>query len=564
MASIRTFETPALALRPTETGVEATAATARRVGGFYNQQASALQQLGRDTESLGSYVGGAYREAGSKIGGGITAAGDSYVNFMDHKEISHGAATFAEMQDNLTNKWNDFAKNSDPNDPSVAAKFRETVLQPALDNFTGGGFTTEKSQQWAEGHAAALREHMFQKTSADMSTLAGVAVRQNVQKAAAHMSNTALNDPSSVPFLLESVDHSVGGIVGSSPNISAVDAARVNSEVSTSTKAAIVKYGAIGAIQKSGDPERTAEEWTKKYPDYIDGAEAKTLASNARQQIRARNYDYETNRRRNKEIAQDKSTEATNQYLIDVRSQDPRLAGDPTAKRILNDTTLTKTDKNNLLNLVDRQLKPETDARLSQQTFVGLLREMRAPDADPEKVMQKAWDARLLDPGKPGSMSEKDFNQFRAEVVARKTPDGAALEHDRGQFFKNYGTAIAGPSYTPAIGDPKVYNAEMDARRVEADLKKKGLDPHLAYDPASPYFLGDPKRIAKWSSSMQQDLQERATAPKSVNLTGDGSQITGIETKEVPISRDAPRTAGSTYMTPMGQMKWTGTGWVKP
>ena len=51
----------------------------------------------------------------------------------------------------------------------------------------------------------------------------------------------------------------------------------------------------------------------------------------------------------------------------------------------------------------------------------------------------------------------------------------------------------------------------MDARRVENDLKRKGLDPHLAYDPASPYFLGDPKRIAKWSSSMQQDCKPAAS-----------------------------------------------------
>jgi len=511
MANIRSFDTPQLGLRPTETGVESRAATARRVGGFYNQEASALQQLGRDTESLGSFEGQQFKEAGSKIGSGIAAAGDAYVNFEDHQQISHGLATFAQLQDDLTNQWNQTAKNADPNDPSVAAKFRETVLQPALDKFSEG-FTTEKSQAWAEGHTAALQQHMFQKTAGDMSTLAGIAVRKNLTDATTHMSNTAMNDPSSVPFLLESVDHSVNGVVGSSPTLSAVDAARVSAEVSTSTKAAIVKFGAIGAIQKSGDPEKTAEEWTKKYPDYIDGAEAKALAGNARQQIRARNYDFEQNRRREKEVATDKSTELTNQYLIDVRSKDPRISGDPTAAKILNDPSLTKQDKNNLLNYVDRQLKPETESRLSQQTFVGLLRDMRAPDANVDRVMQKAWDARLMDPGKPGSMSEHDFNQFRAEVVARKTPEGAAIEHDRAQFFRQYAGTIAGSGYDPQAGSPKIYNAEMDARRMEGMLRSKGLDPHLAYDPASEYFLGRNERLAKWQQSMQMDLQTRAEA----------------------------------------------------
>src|SRR5216684_2185480 len=546
MANIRQVEAPqGIGLQPTEMGVESFAAAGRRLGAYGNQIAETYNQLGSQIKST------------------ITDAGEVAVNYLDHKEISEGAASFAKLQDSLTQQWNATAKNADPNDPTVADDFRSKVVEPALETFKGQ-FNTENSQKFAEQKADSLRQHLFEKTAADQSTLAGIAVRKNISDSTTSMSNTAITDPSSVPSLLAGMDHSVQAIVGSSPTLSATDAARVQADVSDAAKKAIVHAGAVGAIQKSSNPEATADEWIKKYPDYIDGSDAKALAGNARQQIRANNYDTETNRRRKKEVTQDRSTEATNQYLIDVRSQDPKLAGDPTAKKILNDPTLTKTDKNNLLNLIDRQLKPETESRLSQQSFVSLLRDLRAPDADPDKVMQKAWDARLMDPGKPGSLSEKDFNQFRIEVVDRKTPDGAALQSDRAAFFKNYGTAIAGASYTPQLGDPKVYNAEMDARRVENDLRKKGLDPHLAYDPASPYFLGDPKRISKWSSSMQQDLSTMA-APKSVNLTADGSQITGIKTEELPpISRDAPRTAGNTYMTPMGKMKWTGTGWIKP
>jgi hypothetical protein len=548
MPNIREQSAPEnLGISPTEMGVDARAAVARRGGAFYNQAAEALTSIG------------------SRIASTVTDVGDVAVKYEDHREISAGAAKFAELQLNLTNKWNAIAKDSDPNDPSVAAKFREETVNPALENFKSG-FNTERSQQFAEQKVEALRTHMFEKTAADQSALAGIAVRKNINDSTTAMSNTAITDPSSVPDLLKGVDHSIAGVVGSSPTMSAVDAARVTSEVSDSTKKAIVHSGAIGAIQKSGNPEATADEWIKKYPDYISGADAKSLAQNARQQIRASNYDDQTTRRRLKEAALDRSNEATNQYLIDIRSKDPKLANDPTAKTVLNDMTLTKTDKNNLLNLIDRQLKPETEARLSQQSFVGLLRDLRAPDADPDKVMQKAWDARLMDPGKPGSMSEKDFNQFRAEVVARKTPDGAALEHDRGQFFKNYADAITGGrgQYNPALGDPKVYAAEMDARRVEADLRKKGLDPHLAYDPASPYFLGDPKRLQKWSSSMQQDLSTMATTPKSVNLTADGSEITGIQRIELPPAEPAQRTAGNLYDTPKGKMQWTGTGWRYP
>lgn len=491
MANIKGFEAPELAIRPSQTGVEATAAAARRIGAFYNQAGDALSATG------------------ARVGSTIRDVGNVVEDYETHREVSAGSKSFADLQLGLTKKWEDTLKNADPNDTSVAAKFRETVMDPQLEEFKGN-FQTERAQRWAETKADAFMQHMTNKTAADMSTMAGIAVQTNLRSVANSMSNTAMLDPSSVGHLLADADHTIGGVVASSPNLDPVTGARVRSEVAFQTKSAIVKAGAIGAIQKSGDPEKTADEWTRKYPEYINGDEARTLASNARQQIRARNYDYETNRRRAKEVAQDKSAELTQQYLIDVRSKDPKIMNDPTAVKILNDPNLTKTDKNNLLNYVDRQVKPETDSRISQQTFVGLLREMRDPNADPDKVMQKAWDARLTDPGKPGSMTEHDFNQFRQEVVARKTPEGAAIERDRSAFFKNYGTAIAGATYNPSIGDPKLYFAEQDARRMEQMLRTQGKDPHLAYDPASEYFLGKPERLQKWQQSMQLDLQTRA------------------------------------------------------
>lgn len=503
MPNIQGFDTPDLTLRPSETGVEATAGAARRIGAFYNQ------------------AGDAINSTGQRVASTIKDVGTAVEDYETHREVSTGSKTFADMQLGLTQQWQNALKGANPNDPSVAAKFRETVLEPALEQFKGS-FGTERAQNWAEAKADALRQHMDNTTASDMSTMAGIAVHDNLRSVANSMSNTAMLDPASVGHLLADADHSVGGIVASSPNLNATDAARVRSEVSAQTKAAIVKAGAIGAIQKSGDPEKTADEWTRKYPDFINGEEARALAGNARQQIRARNYDFETNRRREKEVAQDQSAEKTQQYLIDVRSKDPRIASDPTAVKILNDTGLTKTDKNNLLNYVDRQMKPETDSRISQQTFVGLLRDLRDPTADPDKVMQQAWDARLMDPGKPGSMTEHDFNQVRQEIVARKTPEGAALERDRGQFFKQYTGSILGAAaatYNPQIGDPKLYNAEQDARRMEGMLRQKGLDPHLAYDPASEYFLGRPERLQKWQQSMQVDLQTRAQGPAAATAT---------------------------------------------
>src|SRR5216684_6368571 len=108
-------------------------------------------------------------------------------------KISEGAASFAKLQDSLTQQWNATAKNADPNDPTVADDFRSKVVEPALETFKGQ-FNTENSQKFAEQKADSLRQHLFEKTAADQSTLAGIAVRKNISDSTTSMSNTAITD----------------------------------------------------------------------------------------------------------------------------------------------------------------------------------------------------------------------------------------------------------------------------------------------------------------------------------------------------------------------------------
>src|SRR5215813_6871579 len=106
MPVIKPFEAPALALRPSEIGVEATAAVGRRVGAFSNQ-------LAQETERFGE-------RAGRQFGSAIRDAGQVATDFVTHQQISHGAATFARLSSDPTDEWNAMAKGADPNDPAVA------------------------------------------------------------------------------------------------------------------------------------------------------------------------------------------------------------------------------------------------------------------------------------------------------------------------------------------------------------------------------------------------------------------------------------------------------------
>lgn len=258
-------ETPDI--RPTEQGIEALTQSAYRGRSLYNQ------------------AGEAVASAGAHIGSGIASAGEAAVSYLDHQQINAGAAKGAEMLSNLTDSWNNTAKNADPNDPSVAKKWTEETLEPALESYEKG-FLTQRSSEWGQRYIDSLRQHFFEKTSADMSTLAGVAVETNMHNIANNFSNTAIGDPSSVPFLLDNVDHQVDGLVNSSPNLKGAVAAKVRGEVSQRIKEEIVKSGVYGAIQHAADPEAAVAAWTKKYPDYVNGQEAEVFARQAKVQSR--------------------------------------------------------------------------------------------------------------------------------------------------------------------------------------------------------------------------------------------------------------------------------------
>lgn len=518
MPQIKQYSAPALGLEPTETGIRATVEAGRRAGASFNEVAQAAEG-----------VGGTFAR---NLGGAVKAAGDQVVAYAEHKEIAHGAAAWAGLNDRLTQQWNDIAKNADPNDPTVAQRFREGVLEPELEKYRDG-FLTEGGQRFAESHVESLRNHMFQKTAADMSSLAAKAVEVNVRTTANGLSNTAMTDPSSVPHLLGSVDGMVGDMVNSAPNLKGADSAKARLDLTERMKEQIVKSGAIGAIQNSANPEKTAAEWGAKYPQYINGAELKQLEGNARQQIRASRMDRAYAEHLDKQAKTEQSDAVASDLLKKLYSGDPKEAATVSAKSIINDDRMTLARREHMVNLVNREMKPETDSRISARTSVDIIRAMRDPNADPQKIEDMIFDARTKEPGTPGSLTKADMADLQKQLVDRKTPQGMALAQDRAEFFKRFAPTID-PSmgdvkslqfgHHTALGMQKMYEAEKAARRMEEDLKRQGKDPHALYDPTSPDFFGRPANIMKYRASLQDSMRYQA----------DISKVTGVEATNIP------------------------------
>lgn len=266
MANITSYKAPDLALHPSETGINAIEGAARRGGAFFNTIADDLSATGQ------------------RIGSTIRDAGDVALQSITHQQISKGAATGTEMAADIDSEWNEVAKNADPNDPTVRQKFLEQKVEPRLQEFLDG-FSTEDSQKFAEQFVDRLRNHLSTKTAADMSTLAGEAIKVNVAKTVNSLGSMVANDPSSLSFALDSVDHTITAKIGSSPTLDAETAARVHGSVLQEAKQNIVKAAVVGMITKNPNVDLDAIQ--QKYGEYINGTEMRMFQKAAQTQAKA-------------------------------------------------------------------------------------------------------------------------------------------------------------------------------------------------------------------------------------------------------------------------------------
>lgn len=555
--AIRQYESPISSIRPSEVGVEATAAAARRAGGFFSQSAAALRALGSETAAAGE-------QTARMVGSSIRDAGAAAVDYAQHREIAHGAAADAGLTDKLTNAWNDTVKNADPNDPTVAAKFREQVMEPELQKF-GESFLTEGGQKFAEQRVERLRNHLFEKTSADMATLAGAAVTDNIRTIANTRSNTAVNDPSAVPHLLSTIDADVNDVIASSPNLKGAAATKARIELTEKMREQIVKSGALSAIQKSGDPEATATAWTSKYPEYVNGAEALQFAKFAHAQNKAN-------------LATDIALK-NHQHTEEVRAADTALSKTLT-DNVTFDANGKATIKPSLFkSVLDTEMKYPGAATARSQAIINWAQSQQKEHRETvvtDPATQSALYTGLFNTNKPTTdvdiykaAAENKLDAHATSVLLNlnKSLEEAPL---KGPIYQGTMAAVKG-----VLGDSEKGHenyAKFLQTFIPEYLKKQrdGTLPPNALDIRDDKSLIS-QSLAPWRLTPQEKMMGQMF--KRLGLGGDMGQ--GFDPVKLlnpdataPKSAELPpvdkRVKDKTYDTPRGKMKWTGTGWVAP
>lgn len=484
------------AIRPSEVGVEATVQSAYRGGRFFDQGA-------RDLQSNAA-------RAGQEIGSGIAAAGDQAVKYVQDREINLGGPAEANTLAGLTATWNKIATTSDPNDPTVAQKFQDQTLEPALQKFQDS-FNTEGGRKWAQERVQAIRSHFVNDTLPhDMAVRGAGAAQGNVQNYGNTLTATVQADPTSLDYAMKSVDSYVPTMFDSM--VPGAKGAVARDQVVAELKGNLFKAAVAGWSQKGTAGIAQAKKLLADpaYAQYQDNPEQlqRYTDSMTRLTIEQQKYHDEIALKQAKAGADSR----TDQYLAAVANGQPvkftDLAVDPAYKD-------HPEWAGQALKLVQAFSKSgdEVSPVLSHSTTLDLMRRMTLPDGDANQIatrdpIDKAFTQGLI--------SKPDYQFLLGQNKALEQPAEKQLAGARADFFKNY-AGVIDPSRTSkgmfgqggatALGNANLYRAQQDAMQQENALRAQGKSPaeiaQLLYtDTGSQQFFGRATNLGQYHTSL--------------------------------------------------------------
>lgn len=272
-------------------------------------------------------------------------------------------------------------------------------------------------------------------------------------------------------------------------------------------KEALVKAAAVGIAEKNPDA-LSAFTSDPKVAQYISGQDVKQIESYARTQIRAARAE-ERYEQMMAEKAREQASEKVEEQLLKQVYSGEKLTLTP--REIASNDTLTRTAKMRMIQVVERELKPEALSKVSQATTVDLLagiRDQTVTDLNP-----------VYDAYQRGELNKSDFAFLRQEFAALRTPGGEALNKRKGDFFEGVKALI--DKSNPLMGNIdqtgklNFYQFQIDVERQMTQLRKEGKDPWTVFDPASPNYAARPERLAPFQKSLQQSATEMARRPSA-------------------------------------------------
>lgn len=567
-------------ITPTDRGTEARVQQGRRIGASFNQVSESLRQFG-------------FR-AGQELGGAIRDAGDAAVAWQDQRQIHQGSTMGAQMLLNLSDSH---TKDTyvDPNDPAYSSKvdmlnqqWRENKLEPTLDQFQQG-FTTQKSQQWAEQHIDQIRQHFYQTGAADVARAASLGTVTGIKNEINNLAAAVEADPTLAPLAHKMLDSSINGRVSSAHGLSNADAGNILGPILQDGHRQIANTAAESAISRAPNPIAEGQRQIRINGGMLTPGQTTKIAKDAETRQKA-NLSYD---RANASYARQQQNDAA--HIANNKSWAENVQVDPDNPYKLNINPKYIADSADL----PRKFPGATQAIELAQARVHWADEMVKRQESGEKATTWPGEYQDLLLGITADVhptTEKDIYDLEAAgklsrpdaEIAMKIYKTVNTEPLQTPEFKTTMKAVEEELGVGVMGDSHIRLASFMSqflpeyqKMVRTGTVPPGAlnlnDPNSFISKSLDQFRPNQNELlmgrelkkmgAGANPQIMQDLIQNIQGVKPTTIRRGGQTITMPFATGAPapvIKPPAEREVNKVYPTPQGPMKWTGTGWVKP
>ena len=441
----------------------------------------------RLTAQEASHQASAGNEFGAAIGEGVKAVGDVGVKYATYQDTTALAGKSATLLADKMQEWNQIAKNSDPNDPTVAADFLKNNLQPALDKLRESAWT-DGGQQYAGNQADSIFAHITQVTAADMAQKAGQGAITAVAQTANALSVAAANDPAGVDKYLGMLDAAVAAIVKGNPSLDVATATKLHDAILQTAKEGLVKSAVQAAIQANPD-EGVKLAAKPALAPYINGAEVKQFDAYARANKRAEDTDRRQNEADDRRKAEQRSQDAIGNYESKLYDDNGNFAPPKNfTKTILNDAAILPKDKGPFLSMVNRlaaqgNAKSDTDGLVNHLLIAAAGGSLTPADVyqyvgagNPTGKQLTQTSANFVLSALKGSADEKRAGAILADQITSAQRDVAPID----SFTR---------AFTAADGAKRSADLATAAQLAYMEGKKQGVSSYDLLTPGRPGYI---------------------------------------------------------------------------
>lgn len=480
-----------------------------------SRAANAYSDLARTKAYAGQAIGRSIGSGIAEVGEGVQAYADKIDLHNTTSEVTAGQATLFSKLSSFNQQYNEAVNTSDPNVAPQVVEGLVTKFGEELDK-EDENYTTPKAQEWWRQRKAELKQHYFEKGTADISMKAGQAVVQNLNSAAHDASLTASQDISMLDFVRDSYKATVTTATG---HLDPDQAGQIQAHVDDTLKT-ITRDAVVGAILQN-PTEMGARITSGAYDKYFDAGDKQDLMKVVSQ--------VEDNHKNDAVAAQERQIKENKRQVNQALVQLQTSTIDPNTGQ-----TVLPPDYFQRLTMIAALPDADVDGiRAMQNAGKQINRDSIAGvDRQSDPTTFENFRSRLsIAAGAPGALTREEVAQARADgrlsntdysfytgAVGNEKADPVRKEQEKALdlFFagnKRFITASnPGMMKGDAAGDRKFLEFQQDKMAQYWAGISAGKTKEQLLSPRSPDYIGND--IARYQVTFKQTMDDMKTGLK--------------------------------------------------